>query len=94
MTRSTEVQIKSTSPELHIFIAYKLVPPPQNQNPPSSKGWTLILGKPGWGKWRDPIATLAGWNKEGFSNVFHSGDQIVIRDFTSKAKILFIYCPF
>ena len=27
MTRSTEVQIKSTSPELHIFIAYKLPPP-------------------------------------------------------------------
>ena len=89
MTRSTEVQIKSTSPELHIFIAYKC-PPPESKSSLLQRR-TLILGKPGWGEWRDwmdPIATLAGGNKEGFTYVFPSGDQIVKNKIFQKVKTL------
>ena len=89
MTRSTEVQIKSTSPELHIFIAYKL-PSPRIESSLLQRR-TLILDKPGWGEWRDridPIATLARGNKEGFTYVFLSGDQIVKNKIFQKVKTL------
>ena len=36
----------------------------------------------------DPIATLAGGNKEGFTYVFPSGDQIVKNKIFQKVKTL------